>query len=171
MTYEEAIQQLIKHNLCDRTGFSDEDDFKAVDLAIKALETVIKHEETFEWCHDCKEYDQENHCCHRWNKCVRETISDNREHWYNEGFEDGKIHACSEGALREAYEQGKEEGYKDAYIISEDEVPCIVCGKPTNRVEYNYEAHICSAKCEHIMNEKLTESENKGEEYEFDNLF
>lgn len=91
----------------------------ALQTAIKALETVIKHQETFEWCHDCKEYDQENYCCHRWNKCIRETISDSREHWYNEGFEDGKIHACSEGALREAYEQGYDEGYVNGYNNAE----------------------------------------------------
>ena len=29
--------------------------------------------ETFEWCHDCKEYDQEQHCCHRWSQQIRKT--------------------------------------------------------------------------------------------------
>ena len=26
-----------------------------------------------EWCTDCKEYDHENHCCHRWTKVIRQT--------------------------------------------------------------------------------------------------
>ena len=32
--------------------------------------------ETFEWCHDCKEYDQEQHCCHRWSQQIRKTIEE-----------------------------------------------------------------------------------------------
>ena len=31
-------------------------------------------EESFEWCTDCKEYDQEAHCCHRWNKVIKNTL-------------------------------------------------------------------------------------------------
>ena len=33
-------------------------------------------QEEFEWCYDCKEYDQEAHCCHRWTKCIRQTIDE-----------------------------------------------------------------------------------------------
>ena len=32
--------------------------------------------EEFEWCHDCKEYDQEKHCCHRWTKVIRQTVEE-----------------------------------------------------------------------------------------------
>lgn len=32
--------------------------------------------ESFEWCTDCKEYDQEAHCCHRWSKMIRKTIEE-----------------------------------------------------------------------------------------------
>jgi hypothetical protein len=32
--------------------------------------------EEFEWCHDCKEYDQEKHCCHRWTKVIRNTVEE-----------------------------------------------------------------------------------------------
>lgn len=32
--------------------------------------------EEFEWCHDCKEYDQEKHCCHRWTKVIRQTVKE-----------------------------------------------------------------------------------------------
>ena len=30
----------------------------------------------FEWCTDCKEYDQEKHCCHRWTKVIRQTVEE-----------------------------------------------------------------------------------------------
>ena len=33
-------------------------------------------QESFEWCHDCKEYDQEAHCCHRWTKAIRKTVDE-----------------------------------------------------------------------------------------------
>ena len=29
-----------------------------------------------EWCTDCKEYDQERHCCPRFNKVIRETVEE-----------------------------------------------------------------------------------------------
>ena len=33
-------------------------------------------DESFEWCTDCKEYDQEAHCCHRWSKMIRKTVDE-----------------------------------------------------------------------------------------------
>ena len=33
-------------------------------------------EESFEWCTDCKEYDQEAHCCHRWSKMIKKTVEE-----------------------------------------------------------------------------------------------
>ncbi len=29
-----------------------------------------------EWCTECKEYDQERHCCPRWNRVIRQTLKD-----------------------------------------------------------------------------------------------
>ena len=29
-----------------------------------------------EWCYDCKEYDKEQYCCHRWTKVIRETVEE-----------------------------------------------------------------------------------------------
>ena len=42
----------------------------------------------WEWCHDCKEYDQEAHCCHRWTKVIRKTVEDVKESY--------KIVTCGE---------------------------------------------------------------------------
>ena len=32
--------------------------------------------EEFEWCTDCKEYDHERHCCHRFTKVIRQTVEE-----------------------------------------------------------------------------------------------
>lgn len=37
--------------------------------------------EEWQWCHDCKEYDQENHCCHRWSNTIRKTVAELEEHY------------------------------------------------------------------------------------------
>lgn len=67
----------------------------AVDLAIAALE---QQEKAFdEWCTDCKEYDKEQHCCHRFTKVIRQAVEDHRGEW-----SDGKWTAVSE-ALPEDY--------------------------------------------------------------------
>ena len=34
---------------------------------------------SFEWCDTCKEYDQENHCCHRWSKVIRNTVEEMKQ--------------------------------------------------------------------------------------------
>lgn len=36
----------------------------------------LRQYETFEFCTDCKEYDNEKHCCHRWTKFIRRTIDE-----------------------------------------------------------------------------------------------
>ena len=30
-------------------------------------------------CDTCKEYDQENHCCHRWSKVIRNTVEEMKQ--------------------------------------------------------------------------------------------
>lgn len=34
---------------------------------------------SFQWCTDCKEYDQEKHCCHRWSKVIRDTVDEMKQ--------------------------------------------------------------------------------------------
>ena len=38
--------------------------------------TIEQQRKTDEWCTDCKEYDQERHCCPRWNRVIRQTLKD-----------------------------------------------------------------------------------------------
>jgi hypothetical protein len=32
-----------------------------------------------EWCHDCSEYDQDKHCCPRFNKVIRNTVEEMKQ--------------------------------------------------------------------------------------------
>ena len=54
-------------------------------MAIKALE---QEAQTFEWCHDCLEYNQDKHCCPRFNKVIRNTVEEMKQskvgHWIYE---------------------------------------------------------------------------------------
>ena len=45
---------------------------------IKALE---QKPQTFKWCTDCREYDQEKHCCHRWSKVIRDTVEEMKQEY------------------------------------------------------------------------------------------
>ena len=111
MTYREALEHYVDAcNMCTSLNCSECE----MNLAIKALEEAIKHEETFEWCTDCKEYDQKNHCCHRWSKNIKRTIESSRKLWYNEGFKSGEIYGW-----KDAYEQGYDEGYMNGYQNAE----------------------------------------------------
>ena len=49
---------------------------EALDIAVKAIEKQIQAEESFEWCTDCKEYDQKQHCCHRFTKVIRQAVAE-----------------------------------------------------------------------------------------------
>lgn len=49
---------------------------------IRELPSVTPQEpQTFEWCDMCKEYDQDNHCCHRWSKVIRDTVEDMKQEY------------------------------------------------------------------------------------------
>lgn len=74
MTIEEAIK-ILKSKL-DGSVDTSWEWTEAVRMAIEALKTVQEHKDTFEWCVECKEYDQEQHCCHRWTKQIRKTIAE-----------------------------------------------------------------------------------------------
>ncbi len=52
-------------------------DFESGKKFIEHLEQMPSAEpELDEWCTDCKEYDQERHCCPRWNRVIRQTLKD-----------------------------------------------------------------------------------------------
>ncbi len=47
--------------------------------AIKHGRVLEQEPKSFQWCTDCKEYDQEKHCCHRWSKVIRDTVEEMKQ--------------------------------------------------------------------------------------------
>ena len=56
-------------------------DYKRVIDIIENLSSAEPEPEDFEWCHDCKEYDQDKHCCHRWTKVIMNTLEEIKTKW------------------------------------------------------------------------------------------
>ena len=95
MTREEAVEHLDtigQYYSQDHSDPYDEcerltkDELDAIYLAIKALEQEPCYNPD-EWCHDCKEYDHDKHCCPRFNRVIRNTVEEIKEpktgHWIN----------------------------------------------------------------------------------------
>ena len=67
-----AIDELVK-----MLGYCFQADEEVVDAVVTTINELPSAEgESFEWCTDCKEYDQEKHCCHRWTKVIRNTVEE-----------------------------------------------------------------------------------------------
>lgn len=74
---EDVIELLTSRILSSKGVFGDLGGaVSGVRELIKVMPSAEPEEEVFEWCHDCKEYDQEKHCCHRWTKVIRQTIEE-----------------------------------------------------------------------------------------------
>ena len=51
---------------------------KSYERTIVALQKGITETQTeYKWCKGCKEYDTENHCCHRYSSFIRESLQEN----------------------------------------------------------------------------------------------
>jgi len=46
--------------------------------ALRELPSVQPQRSLDEWCQDCKEYDQERHCCPRFNQVIRQTLDERK---------------------------------------------------------------------------------------------
>lgn len=51
-------------------------DTKSIVDLINDMPSAQPEQHYDEWCTDCKEYDQERHCCPRWNRVIRQTLKD-----------------------------------------------------------------------------------------------
>lgn len=116
MTIKEAIEMQERNFLVDHDGNTYSDCFEAQRIAIDAMKEVEKHEETFEWCNNCKEYDTEQHCCHRWTKRIRDTLKEQKE--YSEKY---KWHD-----LRKNPDDLPEIGYSCMAWFDNADVSCVV---------------------------------------------
>ena len=45
------------------------------------LEALEQEPQTFKWCTDCREYDQEKHCCHRWSRVIKDTVEEMKQEY------------------------------------------------------------------------------------------
>lgn len=75
----------------------DEFEYKGKTLR-QWIDAIYAASESFEWCDGCKEYDQEQHCCHRYTKVIRQA------------FEEMKVVHCIDCQHSEY-----DEVYKDRY--------------------------------------------------------
>ena len=67
----------------------------------------------FEWCTDCKEYDQEKHCCHRWTKVIRQTITEVKRQY---ALEHPEVVHCNECFYAESADD-KEDSYRCTHAM------------------------------------------------------
>ena len=77
----DAFEKKCTLNCTDRNGIYDGKIrtaimYEGVMEILNNIPSAEPEEEVFEWCHDCKEYDQEKHCCHRWTKVIRQTVEE-----------------------------------------------------------------------------------------------
>lgn len=76
-------KRLFSTNQYEYMALSEVDKARAdeIDNCIADLRNAPDAElEVFEFCasgkNPCKEYDQQNHCCHRWTKVIRQTVEE-----------------------------------------------------------------------------------------------
>jgi hypothetical protein len=79
----QAVLRCIKESREDIDWGQSEDGDAFLHYSAALYRTIASEEclppaqpEEFEWCHDCKEYDQQVHCCHRWTKVIRNTVKE-----------------------------------------------------------------------------------------------
>ena len=78
-----AAIDAIRASTSKYTGFMEMEMYTDDDAveAIEALPPAQPAPEEFEWCRDCKEYDQDAHCCHRWTKAIQKTVKELEATW------------------------------------------------------------------------------------------
>ena len=86
-----------------------------------------------EWCTDCKEYDQEKHCCPRWNRVIRKTAEEVRQNAQPRWI------PVTERLPIEEFEEGRKNGtVYDLY-------PCLVTRYSTHTDEPRTRTYVCKS--------------------------
>lgn len=106
----------------------DEFEYKGKTLR-QWIDAIYAASESFEWCTDCKEYDQEQHCCHRYSKVIRQAFEemkvvhciDCRHSEYDEVYKDRYCHYNGKAEVVDDYHYCRDGEKKD------DEVTCENC--------------------------------------------
>jgi predicted nucleic acid-binding Zn ribbon protein len=50
------------------------------------------------------------------------------------------------------------------FCPAKNEEPCIVCGKPTNRIDIHHEVRVCSIECAYVLDMEQAEQESDGDD-------
>lgn len=76
--YEFTLNSPLSESDWDKITDTEFEKTDRITFRTKSGKTVefAKVSEEFEWCHDCKEYDAERHCCPRWTKVIRNTVEE-----------------------------------------------------------------------------------------------
>ena len=92
----------------------------------EVIEELEQEPQSFKWCTDCKEYNQEKHCCHRYSKVIRNTVAEIKQEpktgqWIIYNYPGHECVYCS---------SCKEEYYEEDLYIGGSDFPkyCPNCG-------------------------------------------
>ena len=88
---------------------------------VNQTETILHHLEFMpsaqpdldEWCTDCSEYDQERHCCPRWNRVIRQTLKDAQPE-----RKTGEWIPCSERLPEEDFWSGRGRQFSEHALVT-----------------------------------------------------
>ena len=106
----------------------DEFEYKGKTLR-QWIDAIYAASESFEWCDGCKEYDQEQHCCHRFTKVIRQAVSemklvyciDCQHSEYDEVYKDRYCHYNGKAEVVDDYHYCRDGERRD------DDVTCENC--------------------------------------------
>ena len=106
----------------------DEFEYKGKTLR-QWIDAIYAASESFEWCDGCKEYDQEQHCCHRFTKVIRQAFEemkvvhciDCQHSEYDEVYKDRYCHYNGKAEVVDDYHYCRDGEKKD------DDVTCENC--------------------------------------------
>ena len=92
------------------------------------IDAIYAASESFEWCDGCKEYDQEQHCCHRYSKVIRQAFEemkvvhciDCRHSEYDEVYKDRYCHYNGKAEVVDDYHFCRDGERKDNDVTCEN---------------------------------------------------
>ena len=101
----------------------DEFEYKGKTLR-QWIDAIYAASESFEWCDGCKEYDQEQHCCHRYSKVIRQAFEemkvvhciDCRHSEYDEIYKDRYCHYNGKAEVVDDYHFCRDGEKKDGDV-------------------------------------------------------
>jgi hypothetical protein len=135
MTREEKISHLkgilseINENdnaVCYLTS----EDNELIESAVEALSQESCYNPD-EWCHDCSEYNQDKHCCPRFNNVIRKTVEEIKRakikvgHWIEGQTDNPNIHNILCSCCFEGYQS---KGHANSQYTKDKFQWCPKCG-------------------------------------------